>query len=273
MAMTEYELNKIHEIELMIVSEIDRICSKYDIKYFIVAGSTLGAVRHKGFIPWDEDMDVGMLRSEYDRFVSVLDKELDHKKYFFQTMHTDSGYPLAFGKLVLRGTKFVEKDAIHSKAMMGIFIDIFPYDNVPDDPEEKEKTRKNRRRIQKLRYVKKGYIIHNTKGLKLILLKLKAAITPYSKMIEDSEKEYIKYNDKPTKNIVMVQGGYGYDKEIIPREFADDLIMVDFEDRKLPIFREYDKYLTQLYGNYMEYPPEDKRVQHDVAELDFGIYG
>ena len=87
--MTEKELSRVHELELVIAEEIKRICTKHHISYFMIAGTLLGAVRHGGFIPWDEDMDFGMTRKNFERFVRVCQKELDSSKFFLQTMETD----------------------------------------------------------------------------------------------------------------------------------------------------------------------------------------
>ena len=129
--MTEKELLRVHELELVIAEEIKRLCTKHHISYFMIAGTLLGAVRHGGFIPWDEDMDFGMTRKNYDRFVRICQKELDSSRFFLQTMETDPGYTYAFAKIRLLGTVFTEALAKDSKAANGIFVDIFPFDHVP----------------------------------------------------------------------------------------------------------------------------------------------
>ena len=105
--MTEKELLRVHELELVIAEEIKRLCTKHHISYFMIAGTLLGAVRHGGFIPWDEDMDFGMTRKNYDRFVRICQKELDSSRFFLQTMETDPGYTYAFAKIRLLGQQTV----------------------------------------------------------------------------------------------------------------------------------------------------------------------
>ena len=99
--MDEKTLQKLHALELEIAAEMKRICEKHRIRYFMIAGTLLGAVRHGGFIPWDEDMDFGMLRADFERFVSVCADELDREKYFLQTGDSDPGYTYAFAKIRL----------------------------------------------------------------------------------------------------------------------------------------------------------------------------
>ena len=122
-------LKKLHDVELEILQEIIRICKKYDIKYYLAGGTLLGAVRHKGFIPWDDDLDIGMLREDYDKFMKYGIKEIDDK-YFIHCDKTDPNYWLPFIKVRKNSTTFVEellnkKEVLHN----GIFVDIFPMDN------------------------------------------------------------------------------------------------------------------------------------------------
>ncbi len=131
-------LNKVHKVHLEIVSEVKRICKKNGIKYSMIAGTLLGAVRHHGFIPWDDDLDIGMLRRDYERFLQVARKELC-RQYFLQTWETDKNFVLPFAKIRKNGTKLVEKNSADVKMHQGIYIDIFPFDNLPRKAFEQKK--------------------------------------------------------------------------------------------------------------------------------------
>ena len=124
-------LKKLHEVGLEILLEIDRVCKKYDIPYFLCGGTLLGSIRHKGFIPWDDDIDIGMLRNDYEKFEECYIKE-HSKKYYLHSIKTDEDYWLSFIKIQKNNTtineKFIEKLDTHK----GIFVDIFPFDKVPD---------------------------------------------------------------------------------------------------------------------------------------------
>ena len=128
--ITPTELRKIQLLQLEILKEVDRICRKHHIKYTLCGGSLLGAIRHKGFIPWDDDVDISMLRGEYDRFLRVCKKELDPEKYFVQTVDTDPEYRWIYGKIILKGTTYVRAGQESIKSNNGIFIDIFPRDGM-----------------------------------------------------------------------------------------------------------------------------------------------
>lgn len=126
------ELQQVHDIQLEMLNEVHRICCKYKIKYIISGGTLLGAVRHKGFIPWDDDIDIRMERNEYDKFCNIVVGEPDSKQYFFQTYKTDKNYPWFYAKLRYKASKYVRCGQEHLKIQDGIFIDIMPADGVPN---------------------------------------------------------------------------------------------------------------------------------------------
>ena len=126
-------LRKLHEIQLSILKDVDDLCTRHDITYFLDSGTALGAVRHNGFIPWDDDIDIGMLRPDYDRFLTVAKEELPASTYRLlipgETLH----YAAMFTKVALVGTKFYTQETIEAGLDMGIFIDVFPYDDLSSD--------------------------------------------------------------------------------------------------------------------------------------------
>jgi lipopolysaccharide cholinephosphotransferase len=116
------------------LGELDQVCKKHDIRYCIIAGTLLGAVRHKGFIPWDDDLDVAMLRAEYEKFHKVCASDLDASRFFFQDNTTDEYYRWGYGRLRRKDSEFVRVGQEHMKMKTGIFLDVFPLDSVPDFP-------------------------------------------------------------------------------------------------------------------------------------------
>ncbi len=123
-------MSKVRLVQIELLDELDRISKKYNIKYQLFAGTLLGAVRHNGYIPWDDDIDVAMLREDYERFISVCEKELG-ADYFLQTPDLE-GSPYPFSKLRKNNTLFVEGNVEHIDIHHGVFIDVFPMDNVFD---------------------------------------------------------------------------------------------------------------------------------------------
>lgn len=127
----EQEKRKLQDTILIIAKEIDKICKENNIDYFMDGGTQLGAIRHRGFIPWDDDFDIGMKRIEYDRFINVCQQSLNKKKFHLET-EEDIGYGFAFAKIHLKGTEIIENFSKNANVDHGIFVDIFPYDNIPD---------------------------------------------------------------------------------------------------------------------------------------------
>ena len=272
--MENDQLKKIHELEIVMAEEIKRICQKYEIKYFLLAGSTLGAVRHGGFIPWDDDMDVGMLREDYEKFLKVCKTELG-QQYFLQTWDTDPEFPYSFAKIRLKGTHMVVRFSAKSNMNNGIFVDIFPFDSVPDVVVARKLQGAECFMCRRLLWIKKG-LGKSTKNTVLDTIKYNlffafSHLFGYESLIKHFKKIQVRYNGKNTKKIVT-DGSYGYSKESIERSWTDELVMAKFENTEFPIFKKYKEYLTYLYGDYMKLPPENERGGHLRVEIDFGPY-
>ena len=133
MELTQEMLRQLHSIELEMLLEVDRICKENEINYTIIGGTLLGAVRHRGFIPWDDDADIAMLRPEYEKFCLIVDEKLDNTKFYFQNMERTEGYRWGYAKLRRKGTLFLRENQEYMKYEQGIFLDIFPIDGTPDN--------------------------------------------------------------------------------------------------------------------------------------------
>ena len=130
--MSSTELKKLQETQMELIAEVDRICKKCHIKYNMVGGTMLGVIRHKGYIPWDDDADIGFLREEYEKFREACKTELDHDKFYMQDLRDTKGYRWGYGKLRRCGTEFIRLNQEKMPYGMGISIDLMPFDNVPD---------------------------------------------------------------------------------------------------------------------------------------------
>ena len=271
--MQNTELQLLHVLELEIAAEIKRICEKHRIRYFMIAGTLLGAVRHKGFIPWDEDMDFGMLRADFDRFVETCENELDQEKFFLQTEETDPGYTYAFAKIRLNGTRIVEGLSRDAAAHQGIFVDIFPFDNVPDNRLLRKLHERERYVWKNMLAVKLGY--HNGQKRAKSLQKLlgrTAAVLPAGFIRKQKERAFTRYNGRKTQMVVTAEGSYRYYREMIPYRYTQKLCRMPFADTEFFTFAAYDAYLKDMYGDYMQMPSEEQRNKHAVLEVDFGQY-
>ncbi|MGO1468957.1 MAG: LicD family protein [Tissierella sp.] len=267
-------LKKIHEIQLEIALEVKRLCEKNNINYILIAGTLLGAIRHKGFIPWDDDIDIGMLRADYERFLNIAKEELNCK-YYLQTWHTDDKFGLPIAKIQKKGTVFIEQNSQNVTQKKGIFIDIFPFDNVPESKLLKRCHNLKTYILKRILISKLGYEVweKNDNKKRIIYKIIKCISKPFSiELIKKNlEKEMKRYNNKRTKDVVAIGGSYGYIKEIKKRKWLDEFEKVIFEKNAFFAPKDYDGYLKSLYGDYMILPPKDKREnRHKIIKIDLG---
>lgn len=267
----EITLKKIHAVLMIIAKEIKRICEKHNIHYFMLAGTQLGSVRHKGFIPWDDDMDLGMLREDYDKFLEICKTELDQDHFYVQNLDSESGFGKFYTRILLKNTYLTYDYIENVTGERGFFVDIFPYDNTPKSKILQKKQCMIMSFALRLIKEKSGYAHKcTTLGGKLQLLftnffSLEFLINLYT-------REMKRYNNKPTKLINSANSGNGYFKEILKKEWVLNTKPMEFEDITMPGIENYDEYLKYLYGDYMTIPPLEDRVTHEFKEIDFGPY-
>lgn len=256
-------MNKVNEkhreVLLELLKELDRVCKKHEIKYQLFCGSALGAVRHKGFIPWDDDLDVAMLRSEYQRFLEIAPSELG-EQYFLQA-ELSPNWSMFFSKLRKNDTTFLEKYHPRYPHHQGIYIDIFPIDNASNNLFwRKVQFYCSKVVIAKSLY-RRGYET-DSKGKKLFMnLCRLLPLKPFHKIAK---------NEKCTdSNFVhtFVACTARYSKGVYQRKWIENTALMDFEGEKYPVSEYYDDLLSTLYGDYMRIPSEDERKIKEHAVL------
>lgn len=272
--LTEEDLQLVKCAALKIVKEINDICLRNDIKYSMIGGTLIGAVRHQGFIPWDDDIDLMMERNEYDKFLNIAERELSKDFYIANHEHTPC-IGVSFTKIMMKNTTMREGFTGSSDAPAGVFVDIFPIDNAPESKVLKILQRYKNYSLQKRIFIKSGYNFEKT-GIKKIIYDMLRVFTLESKsnLIKKYRKNQTRYNKCNATEYVSLCGVYGYDKETIPKQWVSEYTFLEFEGLKLMAFKEYDKILKHYFGDYMKLPPENERVnKHTVDELDLRILG
>ncbi|SHF17175.1 LicD family protein [Alkalibacter saccharofermentans] len=272
MTMKKLDIDRLHQILLEALKEVHRICLKYDIKYYMVGGSLIGAVRHKGFVPWDADIDLAMMRSDYDKFLSVCEYELSGK-YFLQNYHTDVDFSPPISRLCVQGTYVCEHFFRHLKFNKGAYLDVFSLDNIPNELVLRDKQKKRLEMIDKLMIYKLCIVydkgILNSKLIAKKIIQLFMIPLSLSFFQRNREKEMTKYNiDEETEYVCQTAIKYGYDRGTHLRSTFGDPVLMEFEGEKYYVPHDWDSYLKTTYGDYMKLPPiEERKPVYDVYEL------
>ena len=266
------ELRTLQLTILDIALEFQRICEKHNLKYFLIGGSLLGAVRHQGFIPWDDDMDVGMLREDYERFLEICPKELG-EEFFLQTYKTDEYYTHPFAKIRLNNTSLVEDYSQNSKQHNGIYFDIFTYDNMP---ESKIKQKFHYFSFKCLKWAARGkndyYFIETKKRRFAKFMSFALFFLSKKKVIRMCDNVCSMFNKKVCKNVINMGGAYNYNEYTL-RTNLENLSELDFEGYKFSVPANYKELLSNMYGDYMKLPPVEQRgKQHNMVKIDKGSY-
>ncbi|MFS0988767.1 LicD family protein [Enterococcus casseliflavus] len=271
--MEENDLKKLKQINLEIIKYFDKFCRDNNINYWMDGGTLLGAVRHKGFIPWDDDIDIGMLRKDYNKFIKKYNGKNEY--FVFQSLENDPNYPHAFGKFGLKGSVLLEKDT-PPEFKQKISIDIFPFDNAPNNFLSRKIQKFSTKCVKILIYKKSGYTFSFEKKGVMGLLFGQIILffsNIFSKKFLINILNYFsqKYNTKKTKFVFSVGTNYTYDDKLFPHEVVSRLTDLPFENTRLLGPKDWDFYLKQMLNDYMSLPPVEKQVtHHEFIKLDFG---
>ena len=262
------DLQHLQKVIIEIIKDIDALCKKNGIEYYLEGGSCIGAIRHNGFIPWDDDLDIIMDSDNYDKFIKVCREQLDTSRYYLQEGLVD--WPMPFSKIKLLGTVFEEPNMYYdSLEHRGIFVDIFKLENVS-----------NYRIHQYWQYFcaevflcyclsQRGF---DNPSLKKKLL-MAASFPLKMECIRNFFKKQIEcFKHQRTDYVGMFGGRYRLNNSIYQRIEYSNPIRVPFENMMLPVPSGYDAILTQIFGDYMTPPPIDEQIGMHLQGIDFGGY-
>lgn len=266
-------MTEVQEVILDIFKITADICERHEIPYFAIGGTCLGAVRHAGFIPWDDDLDIAIPIQSFDRFWDVAEKELppQYQTYTCKKVRT---YDKIFGKIHNVETAYIEKKEIgYQKAYKGIFVDIMPMSAIPDAPDAKEDFYTKVLNYKKLNYYRRfPYKVVRSKRKKTRLRwMLMRALGPFAGFDYYSDKWMDLLRSNPFGSSSLT--GYTWSKNIrrytFPADCFESTVELPFEDTVIRCPAMYDKYLTLQFGDdYMELPPEEKRTPHRTEVVD-----
>lgn len=279
--MQEYEpkmLKRIKELEVEILKDFMQVCEKHGLQWFTTFGTLIGVVRHQGYIPWDDDLDVAMMRKDYEKFLRIASKELG-EKYDIVTVENHKNYQFMFAKLSLKGTKFMNADYIASDCELGVYIDIFPYDYTAKGKISQAIHFAKSffwSKLYVLSYFSDVYLLGNTfvvwtatrlcKMINWGIRKLHISREFIRKMYK---KQTIKYSDTGLITILSTRSPKRWviaEQEIFP------LKKMKFEGIEVNVPNNYDTYLKNGYGDYKKLPPVELRFNHRPEIIELGKY-
>ena len=273
-------LKHLQQVERMILKDFVDTCEANNIRYFGFGGTAIGALRHKGFIPWDDDIDVCLPAEDFNKLLDIYDKEWS-EKYSIMNTERDINYPFPTTRIMLKGTQFCEEALAPLPLDLGIFLDVYCFDNVSDDEKEYKKQAFDAWFWSHMRIlvdVPRPVILAD--GIKGKLLK--AAVTmgrgvckllhlSTQKMYEREQEARNRFAHVKTKRIA-----YLHDTDRFVNTYPVDEVFpvdkLDFDGIQVAFPNQNDKFLRMLYGDYMQMPPVEKRKNHYPARLDFGPY-
>lgn len=260
-------LKHLQQVILLIAKDVDKLCRENNIQYYLLGGSAIGAIRHQGFIPWDDDFDIIMDDANYRKFIRIAREQLDPEKYYVCEGLKD--WPLYFTKIKLKGTHLKEIEGFWDENTDGIYIDVFKMDNVPDN----KILAHYQYFLGKLHlcYLLSQRTYESASFSKRLLMALSFPLK--SKYIRNRVVTQIeKYNDMQTGYWGFFYGRTRYHSSVIKKSIFGVPKYVPFEDTEFPIAEHYHEYLTQVFGDYMKLPPEEKRVGMHLLDVSFGKY-
>lgn len=253
--------SELKQIEFSILSDVAAFCDSHSIQYFLVCGTALGAVRHNGFIPWDDDVDIGMPRPDYERFLSEYPSET------YRLIHAgvNSNYPYAFAKVCDPKTVLIEK--IAHPCDLGIYIDIFPIDGLPKKEAEQKKhlSRINwDLRILSWKRISRTQKVGFLHKLIQIVAKMSLAFVPVSALVAKVDKDVRLYPYERCEYVGHLTTVATWGSDIKPKSVFEHPVKHQFETEEFWLPGNYDEYLCLEYGDYMTIPPKEKQVsKHD----------
>ena len=261
----EISFEELKTIELNMVKYLNRICRKNDISYYIVGGTLLGAVRHKGFIPWDDDIDVAMPRREFEKLQSVMSKEKGFYKVQFYNNTKGYGYP--FPKMVDTRTTLIDYKAGTGREESSVYIDIFLYDGMGKVPFIAEARYWFLKVLKRMVFLSKRYFKMESLG-KTLLFSLPWVLCRFIG-VDRLNRLYNYFAGRKdfykTEIVACAAGRYGKG-ELFHRDVFEKTVDLPFEDTFLPAPIQYKKYLSSIYGDFMTMPPVEKRVSNHTSE-------
>ena len=267
--LDEKTLKKLHTTMCEILDEIVRICEENGLQYFLVGGTLLGAVRHKGFIPWDDDLDVAMPRKDYDKFTKLCQTELSTRFYLHCT-EFDPNYWISFNKVKKHGTIFETKqDSTINTPYKGVFVDVFPLDNASKERSFWQDIQAYAvKGLNSFQFRRTGATMPTKYPVGLKILSPILSLFPMPVLSRLTQRIMKLNHNDDSKYFVSLGSFINFRKQTMEKSIYFPPSKVEFEGKLYMAPRDYDYVLSRLYGDYMKVPPPEKRITHRPNRIE-----
>lgn len=255
---SQLSTDELKELQLDMLKEIDAFCKEKGLTYFLTYGTLIGAIRHSGYIPWDDDIDILMPRPDYEKFIGSYKSD----KSYVISDQLDTNYQYLFAKVSDRNTVLIEDTA--KRADVGAYIDVFPLDGLPDSEDEGIKHIKKKifwvklydiKRLKLYSKYRAGY-----KNVLLVFLKMILLPVPFRLILNRIKSIMTKYEYKDSSKVVEMV--FARPNRIVSKDLFANVIQWKFEDSYMNVPKGYHEYLASIYGDYMRLPSEENRITH-----------
>lgn len=260
----EISLEESKRLELDILLDVAEFCEKHQLKYFLTYGTLIGAFRHKGFIPWDDDVDIQMPRSDYNKMIELFNAEKGEAHRYKLITPYDKNAKHAIVKVIDTKTVKLEEGFTYKKGKyLGVDVDIFPIDGTPNCEEEYNKWYKKLQKIYRRHlYSKMAFNGSLIQRCKMLCHKLPGLFSSSNGWLNKARKLHEKYPYEASACVGSIACLYNGKGNRVAKEHYEGFVEVEFEGYSFKAPKGYHEILTSLYGDYMKLPPEDKRVTH-----------
>ncbi len=261
MQITETKLREVQNKSIEILLYFKEFCEEHNLTFYLCGGCCIGAIRHKGFIPWDDDIDVFMPRDDYEKLAVLWEKEADTDRYSLSRSNEKVNYRHTDTAIQDNNTTFINKHSVDLDINHGLMIDVIPLDGCP-----KSKVKRFFQKIHAMAYsLFNAQRLPDNQGkllrfLSRIILSIFQSSKLRYKIWSYCERKMTKYDIKDCDYITELVTGYKYLKNEYPKEIFEKAVYKEFEGYKLPVPQGYDTYLRMAFGDYMQLPPEEERV-------------
>lgn len=262
---TNYDIRTLQQKIIGNLEAIDRVCREHHLRYYLWAGTMLGAVRHKGFIPWDDDMDICMPRPDYEQLVAHWQEWLP-EPYELISAETDPTYPYPFGKIEDASTTVLERPDF--KFLEGVYIDIFPIDGAPADERERRRHFRKYKFWRHLLFLRGRDPFKHGRGPRSWFPWLLHRLFSLKDLQQRVKKLMTKYDYDASDYVVDYDDGL---RGVLKKDILGTPQAYEFDGHQFLGVEHFDAYLTAKYGDYMQLPPKEKQIQHHFYRLDLNL--